>query len=417
MGNESGYFNNTNLRRWKANYYGLITEVDEWIGLFMDKLDSLGISNETLVIFTSDHGEMLGSHGMRSKSTFYEEATHVPLLLRMPGVIQNGVEVDDPISHLDIHSTILDYMGVSDQYKSDGSSLRRLIEGEDEEDSYVVLAWNPTDSNTGGKPTDSPAFMIRKGNWKLILPNRASSGTLDMLYNLEGDPHEMNNLVGPNGMTADEVVLGKAEHMKALLVEYLNELDSPFAGEVRNRRQWRLVPFWVGDLTLEFRKPLPDGTRKEKLYIGSSSGTGNVTVTDVMVEGPGAAYFSIDWTWGEIPLDGYRVLTVTYTEPDTELGALSADLVIKHDAEASPKIVRLIASSSAQVSESSGSQSTLNATDSTPLPTAFSATTAEPTPSPAYATKIENDAQSCSRIVRLNSLAALAGLFLILLRA
>jgi len=226
MKEQQGYFNTTNLQRWQANYYGLITELDEWIGLFIQKLISLGIADNTLVVFTSDHGEHLGSHGMRSKSTFYEESAHIPLTLWMPKYIP-GLAIDDPVSHLDVHSTILDYLEASGQYKSDGRSLRRLIEVTDKEDSFVVTMWNATDSTWDGTPKREPAFMIRKGDWKLILPNQASLNVIDMLFNLREDPHELYNLVGLNGTTADDATIGKAEHLTALLVKYLDELDSP----------------------------------------------------------------------------------------------------------------------------------------------------------------------------------------------
>jgi len=426
MNNESGYFNSTNLQRWRANYYGLITEIDEWIGLFMNKLESLGIDDKTLVIFTSDHGEHLGSHGLRSKNTFYEESSHVPLLLRMPGFIESGTVVDDPVSHLYIHSTILDYMGISGQYESDGRSLRRLVEGMEKEDSFVVTEWNPTDSTKGGNPTSKPAFMIRKDAWKLILPNRAGSNTLDMLYNLEEDPHETNNLVGRNGATADEEVIGKAEHLKALLVEYLDKLNNPFTGELRDRRQWRLLPFWVGDTALEFRKPLPDGTRTERLYMGTTSGALNLTISDIQIEGNGAGYFSVDWTQGEISLNGYRILAVTYLQSDTPAGAISANLVIIYDADETPKIIKLIAP--IRGSETSATEPTSSPTIATPETAPPSSTnaldrspvgeeaTSEPVPSPGPdLTSSGNAAQSRSFVTILSSFAVLAGPFLILL--
>ncbi len=68
-----------------ANYYAFVTEIDEWVGKILDKLDALNLSENTLVIFVSDHGEMLGAHGMRGKFNFYEESVRVPFLVRFPG--------------------------------------------------------------------------------------------------------------------------------------------------------------------------------------------------------------------------------------------------------------------------------------------------------------------------------------------
>ena len=64
------YRNPSSLRRWLANYYGLITEIDDWVGRLLDKINELGIADNTLLAFTSDHGEMLGAHAMRDKNTF-----------------------------------------------------------------------------------------------------------------------------------------------------------------------------------------------------------------------------------------------------------------------------------------------------------------------------------------------------------
>jgi arylsulfatase A-like enzyme len=95
-----------------SEYYGLVTEIDDWVGKILDKLDSLGIADKTLVIFTSDHGEMLGSHGMREKNVFYEESAHIPLLLRLPGEMEAGSTVDGYVSLVDLFPTILDYLEV-----------------------------------------------------------------------------------------------------------------------------------------------------------------------------------------------------------------------------------------------------------------------------------------------------------------
>ena len=111
-----------------SEYYGIITEIDDWVGKILDKLDSLGLADQTLVIFTSDHGEMLGAHGMREKNIFYEESAHIPLLIRFPGEVQAETTVDGYVSLVDLFPTILDYLEVPEK-ESDGKSLRGLIEG------------------------------------------------------------------------------------------------------------------------------------------------------------------------------------------------------------------------------------------------------------------------------------------------
>ena len=163
-----GYDDPTKVQRWTANYYGLITEIDEWIGRLLDKMDELGIADNTPLAFSSDHGEMLGAHAMREKNNFYEESSRVPLILRMPGTIPPGIIVDDPVSHLDLHSTFLDYsIGSSigrSGYETDGTSLRNYVEGGTESrDAFVVTQWNSTDIINSYRSSRDPAFMIRKG--------------------------------------------------------------------------------------------------------------------------------------------------------------------------------------------------------------------------------------------------------------
>ena len=77
-----------------SNYYGLVKEIDDWVGAILDTLDKHGLTEKTLVIFTSDHGEMLGAHGMREKNVFYEESAHIPLLIRLPDKINSNAKVN-----------------------------------------------------------------------------------------------------------------------------------------------------------------------------------------------------------------------------------------------------------------------------------------------------------------------------------
>ena len=164
-------------------------EVDDWVGQILDKLDDLGLSDNTLVVFTSDHGEMLGSHGMRGKFCFYEESSHVPMMIRFPGRIKPGTSVKAPVSNMDLFATMLDYLDMP-HHPSDGHSLRGLIEGTaNEEDRYVVTEWL---SDLQGKPS----HMVLKGGWKLMRPDPSAKHVKKALYNLNDDPYEMTNLMG-----------------------------------------------------------------------------------------------------------------------------------------------------------------------------------------------------------------------------
>jgi len=184
------YSNPEKIKYFISEYYALVKEVDDWVGKILDKLDELGLTENTLVIFTSDHGEMLGSHGLRGKFNFYEESSHIPMMIRFPGRIKAGTKVDAPVSNMDLFATILDYLEMPET-PSDGKSLRGLIEGTTDEDTYVVTEWL---SNL----TTKPSHMVIKGGWKLLLPDSSAKNVSKVMYNLNDDPLELNNLLRDN---------------------------------------------------------------------------------------------------------------------------------------------------------------------------------------------------------------------------
>ena len=210
-----------------SSYYGLVSELDDWVGKILNKLDELGLAENTLVIFTSDHGEMLGAHGLREKNVFYEESAHIPLILRFPGEIEKNKVVNGYISTVDLFATILDYLKIG-QHSSDGTSLRGLMEGTDlEHGKYVVTEWDywgDTESN----------YMIVKDGWKLIIPYSESSRVIDAMYNLNTDPYEMNNLIGNNPDKLKHAQ--KAEDLRKSLLEWLKKNKSAHFDGVQKRK-------------------------------------------------------------------------------------------------------------------------------------------------------------------------------------
>lgn len=214
------------IRHMKTVYYAMVTQVDEWVGKLLDELDRKGLSDNTLVVFVSDHGEMLGDHGMRAKMKMYEGSAHVPLIMRFPGVIHAGTEVNTPVSHHDLFATILDYAGIKIPV-NDGRSLRTLIDGKKDPVDYAVSAWGAIEN---GGP-----FMIRKGDWKLIVYLQMSDkkqSSVNALYNLKTDPLEMNNLIGKNSEKAK--YLNIASGLKQTLKNWMVKTNTPYIGEIDN---------------------------------------------------------------------------------------------------------------------------------------------------------------------------------------
>lgn len=209
-----------------SNYYGLVREIDDWVGVILDKLEELGLAENTLVIFTSDHGEMLGAHGLREKNVFYEESSHIPLMMRLTGEIEAKTTVEGYVSLVDLFATILDYLDV-DEHASDGTSLRGLMEGrESDHGEYVVTEWNY-------RGDIAPNYMIVKGGWKLMIPYSKESGVVNAMYDLSNDPHEMNNLLGSNPERA--LYEERAEELRACLLEWLEKNNSKHYKGVKER--------------------------------------------------------------------------------------------------------------------------------------------------------------------------------------
>jgi arylsulfatase A-like enzyme len=209
-----------------SSYYGLVKEIDDWVGRILDKLDELELAKNTLVIFASDHGEMLGAHGMREKNVFYEESAHIPLIIRFPGEVEPRTTVDGYISLVDLFPTILDYLRLQ-EHPSDGKSLRGLIERTDpEHGKYVVTEWDYRGDR-------EPNYMIVKKGWKLIVPYSKDSKVINAMYNLHDDPYERTNLLGKNpGRSA---YVEQAEELRAYLLEWLRKNHSKHYDGVKER--------------------------------------------------------------------------------------------------------------------------------------------------------------------------------------
>ncbi|MFY0653458.1 MAG: sulfatase-like hydrolase/transferase [Cyclobacteriaceae bacterium] len=219
------YKNKEMVKDMVVNYYAFVTEIDDWVGKILDKLDQLNLTDNTMVIFVSDHGEMLGAHGMRGKFNFYEESVRVPFFFKLPGKIAAGQRFDFPVSTLNIFPTILDYTGIT-SVSNDGFSLRGVIEGGAPKYEYAVTEWD-------WKNLRVPSLMIKTRDWKLMTTHRKGGPNVDCLYDLKNDPYEMNNLIGSN---PDRFQHAKTvERLREKLLEYLEDVNSPLIDGVRER--------------------------------------------------------------------------------------------------------------------------------------------------------------------------------------
>ena len=199
-GNTEGEF-----RELIARYWGLVTQVDISVGAILDRLESLGLSENTIVVYTSDHGDMMGAHQMVAKGVMYEESVRIPFLLKVPGLNNSQRIIEERVSQIDIVPTLLDLMDREVPEYLQGTSLITALQGEQFPAEDIFIEWNSWDDYRSGvsgkailadedskKSASSPSIrtVISKEGWKLSLSNRDKS----QLFDLNNDPLETTNL-------------------------------------------------------------------------------------------------------------------------------------------------------------------------------------------------------------------------------
>lgn len=194
-------------RKLIAKYWGATTLIDEYAGVIIDKLSELGLDKNTIIVFTSDHGDMMGDYGMLQKYVMYDSAARVPFLFSVPGFTDNQKIIDEPVSTIDIVPTLLDFMGIKTDAKLDGKSLKSVICGQEQlVDNDVFYEWN-------GDEGEDIWFNIAEESHKeriekvygaavraVVTPDKfkfcMSAAGEHELYDLNSDPYEQCNLYG-----------------------------------------------------------------------------------------------------------------------------------------------------------------------------------------------------------------------------
>ncbi|MBM3494156.1 MAG: sulfatase [Armatimonadetes bacterium] len=167
--------------RARAAYCGLASFLDSQVAAVVDALDRAGLRDDALIVYTSDHGDQIGEHGLWWKSTFYEGSVGVPLLMSGPG-LQAGPIIRENVSLMDLGPTLLDLLDLPALPTTDARSFRCLLDGQPYLWPDVVLAEGLSIS-----PNPCPMRMVRQGPWKL---NRYA-GHRPELFNIEQDPDEI----------------------------------------------------------------------------------------------------------------------------------------------------------------------------------------------------------------------------------
>jgi len=212
---------NEDYHRARRGYYGMISHIDALFGQVLNALENSGFKDNTVVIFTSDHGDMIGERGMWFKKTLFNPAIQVPMIIDHPDHAAN--RIGTPVSLLDVFPTMLELAEIeAEEVPSaiDGRSLLPALRGESI--SGPVFA----EHIDGG--TEAPRVCVRDGNFKLVI----SRAYPPQLYDLVSDPFEQNNLAG-----ADH----PQEHKLTELAEATWPLDTLLDDVIRSQAERKLV--------------------------------------------------------------------------------------------------------------------------------------------------------------------------------
>ena len=188
------------LQQAKAAYYAMVSFVDDEVGRILAVLDEQGLADDTIVVFTSDHGEMLGDHQLMLKGPMmFDCAVRVPLIVRWPGVIDAGAVRDELVQWIDLAPTFLDAAGVPPMPGQQGASLLPLLSGEVVADGTGFRDWALSEHRNSSHPYDPAVHttMLRHDRWKVVVHHGAPATSRDRtgeLYDLDADPNELANL-------------------------------------------------------------------------------------------------------------------------------------------------------------------------------------------------------------------------------
>lgn len=249
-------FTDDQIKRAKRAYYGSVSYVDDCIGKLLATLEDSGLAENTIVIFSGDHGDMLGERGMWYKMSYFESSVRVPLLVNYPKWFDPH-RVSQNVSTLDLLPTICDLIGTkpAPYLPMDGVSMLPHLENRSGHDTVFA--------EYTGEGTVRPMMMIRRGPWKYI----TCPADVPQFYNLDNDPDEVDNLAR---FAKVEPQTDYEKEAKAVFEEYDAEaharwdFDSITKQVFQSQRSRRVV--WdalkLGTFTSWDFDPVDDGRQK-----------------------------------------------------------------------------------------------------------------------------------------------------------
>ena len=202
-----------NYQHFIKDYYRVLLGVDENVGRMLDLLDAEGLSENTVIVYTTDNGMFLGDHGMFDKRLMYEQSIKVPMLVRHPDSIAPGqVNREQMVLNIDVAPTFLDYAGLERDPHMHGRSWRAVVAGQAPADWRQDFLYQYFEFPAAH--CVRPHRGVRDRRWKLIHWELADEWEL---YDLQSDPNEQTNLAGRPEYAAEEARL--KERLETLRLE------------------------------------------------------------------------------------------------------------------------------------------------------------------------------------------------------
>lgn len=196
-----------------AKYFGAVSFIDDLVGRLIGSLDELGLGDDTMLVSSCDHGDMIGAHGQFNKGPLmYEEVYHIPFTVRWPGVAAAGATVDGLTSHIDLMPSVLEAATAPVPDGLHGQSFLPLLRGDSS--GWRESLVSEFHGDEFGLYTQR---MLRHGRFKLIY----NANDIRELYDLEADPYELNNLAFDPGYAE------LRSELEVRLLELMHEFDDP----------------------------------------------------------------------------------------------------------------------------------------------------------------------------------------------
>ncbi len=202
------------VTQFVRDYARMIPSIDENVGLLIQQLKKSGLYDNTVFLYSSDNGILLGEHGLVRKGLFYEPSIRVPLLIRYPPRLPADVKIDAQALNLDLAPTLLDLAGITPPAAMQGRSLIPVARGEEESwrQDWLFMEQYPE----GGRP---PILAVRGERWKYV--RAAGEAVEEELFDLVSDPGERHNLAGKAAHAS------RLESMRRRMKELLLEVKAP----------------------------------------------------------------------------------------------------------------------------------------------------------------------------------------------